>query len=337
MKKYLDVVVKEIIKHKALNSRTFVLSSTDKETLPSFKAGQYISVRLKIGDSYVSRPYSLCSSPKDAQEGKYEITVQSNPNGFAADWMIDNIKRGSRLTISEPQGNFYYRGIRRNKTIVAIAGGSGITPFLAMARAIKDGIENYKLIILFGNKTEEDILFKRELDEICKVTGKVQVVYVFGEDKVDSDLVRKYAKGNYSVYACGPGSMYDFLRTELKKLNKAKRFIRFEMQAVPKNPTEVCSKTVAITVKQGSKEYEIKADSKEPILVALERASIKAPSCCRSGICGWCKSYVVSGNFFVPKINDKRSKADIRNSIIHPCATFAMSDMVIEVSDEQQF
>lgn len=89
-----------------------------------------------------------------------------------------------------------------------------------------------------------------------------------------------------------------------------------------------------ITVKQGDKEYVISANANEPILVALERAGIKAPSRCRNGECGWCRSKCVSGTYFVAKENEHRRWADVENNYIHPCASFATSDMVIEVPGE---
>ena len=89
-----------------------------------------------------------------------------------------------------------------------------------------------------------------------------------------------------------------------------------------------------ITVKQGPNEYLIDAASGEPILVAMERAGIKAPSRCRSGECGWCRSKVTEGFFFVPEESDFRRWADKKHRYIHPCATFPCSDMVIEVPFE---
>lgn len=339
---YIKTVVSDIIKHKALGCKTFILSSMNGKALPSFRAGQYISIKLLIDGSYVSRPYSLCSSPKDALEGKYAITVQSNPGGFAADWMLHNFHKGSEVVISSPAGSFYYREKRDEKNITALAGGSGLTPFLSMARAIRDGIEDFNLTILFGNRCADDILFKNELESICKSCKKVKVVHVLSDEKVKgceygfitADLVKKYSAQNFSILVCGPGSMYDFLHTELKKLKMPKRLIRFEMPAVKRNVPE--KGEFILKVVQSSETYQIKAAADEPILVSIERAGIRVPSRCRSGRCSWCHSRVISGSFFVPHENDGRSKAEIEAKRIHPCATFPLSDMIIEVQSEHR-
>ena len=63
----------------------------------------------------------------------------------------------------------------------------------------------------------------------------------------------------------------------------------------------------------------------------LERAGITAPSRCRSGECSWCRSKLVSGEVFVPEKTDGRRRADIEFGYIHPCASFPMSDIVLDV------
>ena len=66
----------------------------------------------------------------------------------------------------------------------------------------------------------------------------------------------------------------------------------------------------------------------------LERAGIKAPSKCRSGECGWCRSRVTSGEVFIPEETDSRRWADKQCGEIHPCTSFALSDITIIVPGE---
>ena len=70
------------------------------------------------------------------------------------------------------------------------------------------------------------------------------------------------------------------------------------------------------------------------MLVAIERAGIKAPSRCRSGECGWCRSKLVSGTVYIPEENELRRWADVHYGYIHPCSSFHTSDLVIEVPGE---
>ena len=119
------VTITEVIEHGDI-AKTYILSG---KGLAPFRAGQYVSVKLAIDGSVVTRPYSISSSPKWAGEGKYAITVKRVANGFAADWILASLENGTELTVSGPEGTFYYEPLRDLKHVVGIAGGSGITPF----------------------------------------------------------------------------------------------------------------------------------------------------------------------------------------------------------------
>lgn len=330
MKKFktLDVIVTKVINHRPLDFKTFVFGKEDGSALPGFKAGQYISVRLKIGESFVTRPYSLSSSPKDAMKGRYEITVQNNPDGLVASWMFKNFKKGSKLSISYPQGDANYKRIRDGKTVMALAGGGGVTPFFSMAKAVMEGSEKYNLTILYGSPDRNSILFKKEFDEICKATDKVKVVHTFDNEKqfINADLVKKYYKKGTTVFVCGPGPMYTFLEKDLKKLNIPKRHLRMGMPAVSRDVPEK-GKVFSVTVQMGKYEYTVDANSDEPVLVALERAGIKAKSCCRSGKCGFCNSTLINGSCYVSEEYRQKGRK------IHLCASFPASDLVIKVEE----
>ena len=344
----VNVRIARIIDRPEAWAKSFILTGEDGSALPPFRAGQYISIRLKIGDSLVTRPYSLSSSPRRARQGEYEVTVSENPGGFAADWMLRNFRVGGKLVISAPRGEFFHDRTRDCHDVIALAGGSGITPFMSMAAAIRDGDEDFRLTILDGNRNERSIMFREELDEICAATDKVRVIHVLSDEKkegfehgfVTAELIRKHAAGNFSIFICGPGAMYSFIHSEIAKLGLAKHLVRSESPAVthdivrhPGFPAEAAGRRFRITVRQGAHERLIEAASEEPVLVALERAGIKAPSSCRSGVCGWCRSHLSSGECFVPDENDGRSPEDLKDGHIHPCASFPVSDIVLEVPD----
>ena len=345
---YLRLKVAEIIDRGSANAKTFVLKSADGKALPYFRAGMYINLKLPLEGSLVTRSYSLCSSPKKALEGKYAITVRANPGGFVADKLLEKLKVGDELISTCPQGFFYYEDLRDCPTVIGLAGGSGITPFLSMAEAIADGTEDFRLVLLFGSRDVDNILFKEELDAIAAKTDKFKVVHVLSDAETEgyehgfitAELIKKYAPAgeDYSVFLCGPEGMYKFLKPEIAKLGLPERRFRRKLIDVTKSvwesegyPLQCKDKVFELTVKQGAEEYKIPCSANEPILVAIERAGIKAPSRCRSGECGWCRSKLISGEYFVPAENEMRRWADKEYGYIHPCSTFATSDIVIEV------
>ena len=324
---------------------------TDK--LAYFRAGQYVSVNLKIGESVLTRPYSLCSSPADALKGKYKILVKSMKDGFASDYINKVFRVGNSIEISEPSGFFSYEPLRDAETVIGIAGGSGIAPFMSYARALADGTEDFELTLLYGNRTEADILFKDELKEcVSRSGGKFKVIHVLSEEDkpgfekgfITSEIIAKHAPVEYSVFACGPKEMYDFVEDEvINKLKLPLRRVRFDAYGEygltdrDKEFSDVYKdKTFDITViTRDGIEHKVPARADETILVALEKAGITAPSKCRSGECGFCRSHLVSGEVYIPDKVDKRRKYDKETGFIHPCCTFPKSDLKILINYEE--
>lgn len=70
------------------------------------------------------------------------------------------------LPSATPSGDFCYEPVKDAEHVVALAGGSGITPFYSMAQAVADGTDNYALTIFYGARTAEDLIFKKELDAL---------------------------------------------------------------------------------------------------------------------------------------------------------------------------
>ncbi len=322
-------------------------AGTDR--LAYFNAGQYISLQLNIGDSVLTRPYSLCSSPKEALEGKYQITVKTMRNGFASEYINSNFKAGTKLDISAPVGFFYHEPLRDSKNVIGLAGGSGIAPFLSFAKAIADGTEDFDLTLLFGSRTEADILFRKELEELEKCS-RIKVVHVLSDEEregyrhgfITADLIKEYMNDDCSVFVCGPAGMYDFIASETEKLGLTRRQVRFDaygeykLSSRDSDYTEVQKgKTYSLTVTLNEETVTIPARTDETILVAFERAGLKAPSHCRSGECGWCRSRLVSGEVYVPEKTEHRRQYDKVAGYIHPCCSFPCSDCRIFINCEE--
>lgn len=332
------LVISRIEEHADIAKSYFFKS--EAAPLACFKAGQYLTFRLEIGNAVVTRSYSIASSPESALNGEYQIAVKRINNGFVSDYILDNWKVGDVVTAYAPEGNMTYCPLRDAENIVAVAGGSGITPFLSLARAIECGNEDCNLTLLYGCRTSDEILFKEELDKLSEENDKINVVYVLshsdeeGYEKgfVGAEIIKKYApEGNYSIFVCGPGGLYKFLDTELPKLEKERKYIRFEVFSSGKKAEEE-PKDYSITVINRGNETVIKASSSETVLCAFERAGIEVPARCHTGECGFCRSKLVSGKVYIPEGEDKRRIADMQFNFIHPCCCYPESDLVVRIN-----
>ncbi len=336
--KMQKLVISRIEEHADIAKSYYFIS--EAAPIAYFKAGQYLTFRFEIGSAVVTRSYSIASSPLSALDGEYQITVKRISDGFVSDYILDNWSVGDEVTAYAPEGNLTYNPLRDAKNIVGIAGGSGITPFLSLARAIAEGEEDCSLTLLYGCRTSYEILFKQELDLLSEKNEKINVVYVLsnsdeeGYEKgfVGADIIKKYApESEYSIFVCGPGGMYKFLEAELPKLQKERKHIRFEVFSAGRKAEEE-PKEYSVTVINRGEKTVIKASSSETVLCALERAGIEVPARCHTGECGFCRSKLVGGKVYIPEGEDKRRIADIQFSFIHPCCCYPESDLVVRIN-----
>jgi ferredoxin-NADP reductase len=350
----LDLVVTGV-RDETESTRTFQLGpnpDSDTESLPIFRAGQYVSVKANINGSRITRPYSISSAPFEAlgEGGFYEITMRKDDHGFFTPYVWDTWQVGTKVESSGPVGFFYYEPLRDATKIVGLAGGSGITPFRSMAREIVHGDLDAQLLLLYGSSDEEDIVFYDEFRELESMSGgKVRVVHVLSCDVVSlegceqgfitADVMRNYADvENSSFFICGPQAMYAFVESELAELGLPHRRVRWEaygerkdIASCPGFPVGAVGKTFQMQVHMGGMTVEIPARATETVLVAMERTGLTAPSQCRSGECGYCRSLLMSGDVFVVPDSDGRRAADKQFGFIHPCSSYPLSDLELKV------
>jgi len=341
------------IKEETKSTKTFkVVPDPDSVTkeLAYFRPGQYISLKVGLEGVRITRPYSIASSPKDALKGFYELTIRKEENGYLTHFIWDNWKKGTKVESSGPEGFFYHEKLRDLTQIVGIAGGSGITPFRSIAKAIINGTIDAKLTLLYGSSEEDDIIFYDEFKEMEKNNpSKIKVVHVLSCDVVTlegcekgfitKEIIEKYCDVNLSTFfICGPQVMYNFVEEELKKFNLPVKRIRREafgevkdILTHPDFPKEVAEKIFKIKVHIGDLTKEIPAIATESVLVALERANLNPPSKCRSGECGFCRSLLIDGKVYINPVSDWRKGADKKFNYFHPCASYPITDLEINI------
>jgi ferredoxin-NADP reductase len=347
-----NLIINEV-KEETKSSKTFRLipdPDSNIEKLAYFRAGQFLSLKVNVDGTPITRPYSISSSPSDALKGFYEITIRKEDHGFLTEYIWKNWKKSTKIKSSGPSGYFYYDPIRDSKKITGIAGGSGITPFRSIVKEIMEGRLNVNLTLLYGSSEEDDILFYEEFKEFEKrIPNKFKIVHVLSCEEVNLDgceqgfitaeIIEKYCDlSNSSVFICGPQVMYDFIDKELSKFSLPQNRIRKEVFGEIKNvvsfdsyPKEIAEKSFKIKVRIGNLSKEIPANANESVLVALERAKLSPPSICRSGICGFCRSKLISGDILVYLKNDGRRAADKILKYFHPCSSYPLSNLEIEV------
>lgn len=349
-RQYLKV---SAVTERSSDCKSFTLvpdSSRGTSALAYFGAGKYLTVFQQIAGMPITRAYSISSSPSDSLKGFYELTIKRVDGGLLSNYILNNWEVGTEVEVSAPSGNFEYQPLRDASKVIGLAGGSGITPFLSMASAIADGDEDFELTLLYGSRNQDNILFREKLDEIAARTPKFKVVHVLSDADcvlpegaergfITAEVIKKYAPENepYSVFLCGPQQMYAFADKELEKLNLERKFIRHEMFGEfhdPKNQPDYPSdvpETVSITVTIQDETKTVTGSTSDSVMQILEKNGIAVPARCRSGECGFCHSHLISGKVYVPENMEYRRLADHKFGCIHPCCSFPLTDLTLNV------
>ena len=328
--KEIKVKVANII-NENLETKTFELKPING-TLPNFKAGQYIVLDINKNNHTYKRSYSISSSPKNLES--YQITVKRVRNGLVSNYLLNDVKVGMEFTIHGPFGEFTYNKFRDMPDVLALVGGSGITPIMSLARAINDKVEDFNLTIIYGDREEKDLIFKKELDELASQNEKIKVKYLLSDEHssvydtglISKDIISEYEIGKYSYFVCGPIHFYHHLNEIFKELDIPNKYIRHDIFKENEILRHIKHE---LTVLTNDEEITIPCYEDEPLLQALEEASIDAPRKCLVGVCGFCRSKLIDGKIRTDETSLREADKDY--NYIHPCVSYPLSDVTIKL------
>lgn len=225
----LELVIKNII-DETKDIKTFYLASLNQNTLPIFKPGQYITLLFDINNMHFKRPYFLSSSPNDAINNVYRISIKRRKDGIISNHMLDNLKINDTITCLNANGEFYLSSIRDKKQIVGICHDIGICPMVSFARGIYEKNIDKLLTIFYIVKDNNSIIYKNELNELSKNQNiKVVIIDESNKEKLDISLIKSYVTSKFTVFTCGNKEFNDMVKNELTSINLSIKDFRYEI------------------------------------------------------------------------------------------------------------
>lgn len=280
----IAVTVTDIVPINDLVTR-FEFKRTDGGPLPTFSGGAHTVVEMRDGDTTRLNPYSLMSDPMD--QSAYTISVRRDDQGRGGSvYMHTKVAVGDEMVISYPV-NLFSLDLRAKKHLF-LAGGIGITPFLAQIKQLERFNGHWELH--YASRTES---LGSYVDELTSHHPNETHIY-YDDQKQTIDLVNLLEGqplGTH-VYVCGPKGMIDWVRQTAAAEGWPREAIHYEefLAPQPGKPFEV---KLAVSNKV------ISVGENESLLEAMERAGVDAPYLCRGGACGQCETNVIdySGNF----------------------------------------
>jgi ferredoxin-NADP reductase len=130
-----------------------------------FIAGQHVSVRLTAPDGYrAQRSYSIASAPETTDH--IELAIEKLDDGEVSPFFHEVVEVGDEIELSEPVGGHFIWRTQDGGPVLLIGGGSGIVPFVSMARHRALAGSTAPILLLFSARTRHDLLFADELAEL---------------------------------------------------------------------------------------------------------------------------------------------------------------------------
>lgn len=231
---YFDATVYNIIDESPTVKR-FQLEFKDLDKF-EFIAGQYVKVDMPIDDKKTYRQYSIASAPNN--DNKLELLIVYNPVGKGTNYLFKEVEIGTILKVSKALGRFVLPN-SSDKDICFICTGVGLAPFRSMYLDVLHNNKNFsKINLIFGSRTEEDLLYFDELKELNSKYDNFSYFPTLSRAKESWEGSKGYVHQIYKelysdgkeaqFYLCGWDTMISEAKNNLKEFGYSRRDILFE-------------------------------------------------------------------------------------------------------------
>ena len=320
--------------------RTFVLRSSEPAAY-RFQPGQHLTLTAQVDGEPVPRCYTIASSPRDPDA--LSITVKRVSGGVVSNWLHDHLRVGDPVAVDGPHGGFSTAHHPAGRYLF-LSAGSGITPLMSMLRTIHADHEPVDVVFVHHARTPADIIFRDELRQIEAEHSGVRVVVVCEGDaereswlglrgrvtlamlhEVAPDLVER------EVFTCGPAPYMETVRELLGHAGADPARCHeesFELGAVtPPLVADSAGATHAVQLRRSGRTIECSEGT--TVLAAAAEAGVTLPSSCQEGMCGTCKTTLLSGRVQMDHAGGIRPR-EIAQGKILLCCSKPGEDLVLD-------
>lgn len=289
--------------------------------------GQHVPVRvpaalLPAGAPEERRTYSVCVAPSRSRAlGELRIGVRRMVGGRFSTHLVESLRPGDVLEVGTPTGRFVLRSQASGPThVVGVAGGSGITPVLAIADELLAADPSAHVTLVVVNRTAGSAMFAEELADLKDThPARVTLTHVLTREpqaapvlsgRPDRERWTRLLDGVLTGapevtgwYLCGPRELVEESRAAVLDRGVESDRVHVELfhagdplprPAVVPGGEQVASHTITARL-SGRRSSITTLPQDASVLDAVLRARSDAPYACRGGVCGTCRARVVSG------------------------------------------
>jgi ferredoxin-NADP reductase len=330
--------------------KTFVFKAVPARQF-RYLPGQFITLELEIDGETINRCYTLSSTP--TRPDCVSITVKRVPGGKVSNWLHDNLKAGSRVSVLGPAGEFSC-ALHERKPYLFLSAGSGVTPLMSMTRALTDLALADDIVFAHSARSPQDIIFRHELNALTHAHPGLRQIQICqrrdGEPSwaghtgmIGLDLLEREVPDfrERSVFCCGPGPYMAAVRALLTEAGfdmanyheESFNFAELAAANASEEPEVECTpggcEGVGFKVRFVRTGDEITVAPGQTVLAAAQAQGLRLPASCSQGLCGTCKSKLVEGQVDMQHGGGIR-KREIDQGMFLPCCSKPLSDLVID-------
>ncbi|WP_058389464.1 PDR/VanB family oxidoreductase [Roseomonas mucosa] len=265
--------------------RVLELAPQEAVALPMVSAGSHIDVHMPNG---LVRQYSICNGPGESGFYRIAVKLEARSRGGSRS-MHQDLEPGDALSISQPRNHFALSEIAGEHLLVA--GGIGITPILAMARALAERGSPFRLIYFV--RGPEHVVFNDALSD-GRLAKHLVLHTGLSADQTAMELTRDIVSSgdNSHLYVCGPAAFMEAALTIAVAAGWAPERLHREYFSALVDET-VSKGAFEVEARRTGRTVSVAAD--ETIVAALARDGINVDVSCEQGVCGTCLTVVLDG------------------------------------------
>lgn len=328
----------------ATECKTFVLSAPDPARF-IFDPGQFLTFSFDLEGQKVERCYSLSSSA--ANDTAISITVKKVGGGRISPWLFENMRPGVVVHADGPRGNFS-AAVVGSRRMLFLSAGSGITPLASMLRTVHDVGADTDIVFLHFVRRRSEIIFSDELQLIARRLANVRLVVVAtqpDEDegwdgpvgRIDGDCLARHVPdlAARTVFCCGPIGFMASAKQLVRSAGVPEGAYYEESfdftpspEAIPGDPAgPEPSANFEIRLARAQRTIMCRQDT--TLLRAVQAERIPVPSSCGKGVCGTCRTRLISGTVEMHNAGGLKQR-EIDQGWILPCASKPTSPIVLD-------
>lgn len=297
-----------------------------------YQPGQYALVSIK-NSADTLRAYTLSSTP--GLSPFITLSVRRLPDGTGSRWLTEATRVGQYLWLSAAQGDFTCAN-HSPADYLMLGAGCGVTPIMSMCRWLLVHRPQANLSVIINVRTPQDVIFAEEWRQLqARYPQNLQLIRMaeqelqegFSEGRLDNAILQRvHHITDRMVMVCGPAPYMKQAESLVREMGvPADRVFKEQFHSVQEEES-VAGPSLKLVTRTPLVEY--RAPVGTSLLAAMEMNKVPVNAACRAGVCGSCKTRILSGDYTTSSTMTLTTE-EISRGYVLACSCQLQGDIVL--------